>query len=236
MTDAADRERHRLVEEYERRRRELPADLYAPWNRAEQFMRHGRSRLAARLLHEANVFPHGDFCCLEVGFGGGGWLTDLLAWGAAEGNLHGVEIDPTRLEATQNRLPAAHLLLADATDLPYPEARFDLVIASTVFTSILDNEVRRRVAGEIQRVLKPGGALLWYDFAVDNPRNPNVRGVPRREVLGLFPSLQGSIRRVTLAAPLVRLVAPRAWWLAELLEALPFLRTHLVAVLVKRNA
>lgn len=233
MTDATGRERERMLAEYERRRRELPADRYAPWNPAEQFMRHGRGRLAARLLHDASVFPGAASQCLEVGFGGGGWLPELLGWGASEQNLHGVEIDPTRLDATRRRLPKARLIQADAADLPYPGKRFDLVVVSTVFTSILDDEVRRRVAGEIQRVLRPGGALLWYDFAVDNPRNRNVRGVPKKELLGLFPELTGTVRRVTLAAPLVRLVAPRSWWLAELLESLPFLRTHLVAVLRK---
>ena len=231
MSDAAERERVRLVEEYERRRRDLPSDLYAPWNPAEQFMRHGRQRLAARLLHEAGVFPGATSQCLEIGFGGGGWLPELLAWGASEETLHGVEIDTTRLAATRKRLPAAHLIEADAADLPYDSESFDLVVVSTVFTSILDDEVRRDVAQEIQRVLRPGGALLWYDFAVDNPRNPNVRGVPKKELLSLFPELRGAVRRVTLAAPLVRLVAPRSWWLAELLEALPLLRTHLVAVL-----
>jgi hypothetical protein len=105
------------------------------------------------------------------------------------------------------------------------------LIASTLFTSILDPEVRRRVAGEIVRVLAPGGALLWYDFAVNNPANPNVRRVTRRELARLFPSLSGPIRSVTLLPILARAVAPRCWTIATLLEAIPFLRTHLVAVL-----
>lgn len=233
MSDAAQRERERLRAEYERRRRELPADRYAPWNPAEQFMRQGRNRRAARLLHRAGVFPGPASTCLEIGFGGGGWLPELLAWGASEERLHGVEIDPVRLADTRARLPAAHLIEADAADLPYENARFDLVVASTVFTSILDDGVRRRVAAELERVLRPGGALLWYDFAVDNPRNRNVRGVPKKELRSLFPNLTGTVRRVTLAAPLVRLVAPLSWWLAELLQTVPFLRTHLLAVLLR---
>jgi hypothetical protein len=91
------------------------------------------------------------------------------------------------------------------------------------------------VAADITRVLAPGGALLWYDFAVNNPRNPNVRRVGRKELQGLFPELRGSIRSVTLAPPLVRLVAPKSWLLATALEAFPFLRTHLLAVLLKRS-
>ena len=30
--------------------------------------------------------------------------------------------------------------------------------------------------------LAPGGGVLWYDFTVNNPRNPDVRGVPMKRV------------------------------------------------------
>jgi hypothetical protein len=92
------------------------------------------------------------------------------------------------------------------------------------------------IAQEISRVLAPGGALLWYDFAVDNPRNANVRGVKKRDIRELFPELAGSIKSLTLAPPLARLVAPRSVMLAMMLQRVPFLRTHLMAVLVKHNA
>jgi hypothetical protein len=98
---------------------------------------------------------------------------------------------------------------------------------------VLDPEIRRRLASEIVRVLSPGGALLWYDFRFDNPRNRNVRGIGRRALRQLFPDLRGQIRSVTLAPPLTRLLTPSNHWLAVTLEALPFLRTHLLGVLVK---
>lgn len=130
-------------------------------------------------------------------------------------------------------MPAADLRTGDAVALPWEDTTFQLVVASTLFTSVLDNDVRRLIADEIVRVLVPGGALLWYDFAYDNPRNPNVRGIRRAEIKRLFPTLRGKIRTATLAPPLVRLIAPRSWTLATFLEAIPLLRTHLIAVLVK---
>jgi hypothetical protein len=90
------------------------------------------------------------------------------------------------------------------------------------------------VAGEITRVLAPGGALLWYDFAVNNPWNPHVRKVDRKGLRELFPELSGEIRSITLAPPIARFAAPKSWVLATMLEAIPFLRTHLIGVLVKR--
>jgi hypothetical protein len=104
-----------------------------------------------------------------------------------------------------------------------------------VLSSILDQKVRRLVASEAVRVIAPGGVLLWYDFAYNNLRNPNVRKVDRSELKRLFPQLAGEIRSVTLAPPLARLVAPRSWLLAALLENVPVLRTHLLAVLKKRS-
>ncbi len=89
------------------------------------------------------------------------------------------------------------------------------------------------VADEITRVLAPGGALLWYDCSVNNPRNANIRKVGRKHLIQLFPKLSGKIKTVTLAPPLARFVAPRNWTLATLLGSLPLLRTHLLAVLVK---
>ena len=108
-----------------------------------------------------------------------------------------------------------------------------LVIASTVFTSILDDTMRAAVAREVVRMLRPGGALLWYDFAWNNPQNKNVRGISRRALHALFPTLHGDVRALTLAPPIARLVAPRSWALATALEAIPLLRTHLIALLLK---
>ncbi len=170
---------------------------------------------------------------MEIGFGYLGWLAHLIHWGVPEKNLHGIEIYAPRAERAHEILPVADLRTGDASSLPWEDGAFQLVVASTVFTSILSVEVRHKVAAEISRVLAPGGALLWYDFAVNNPRNRNVRKVDRRELTQLFPGLRGEIRSITLAPPLARMVTPRSIALATLLEAIPWLRTHLIAVLVK---
>jgi ubiquinone/menaquinone biosynthesis C-methylase UbiE len=170
---------------------------------------------------------------LEVGFGSQGWLGDLITWDVRENDLHGIELDSSRAKHAKEILPNADLRVGDATDLPWNDNSFRLVITSTVFTSILDSSVRELLASEITRVIAPGGALLWYDFAVNNPQNPNVRGVGRKELLRLFPRLGGRVKRVTLAPPLARLLVPRCFTLASLLECLPAFRTHLIAVLVK---
>ena len=236
VSDRADMvaaERERIQLEYQRRAREINPDLYAAWQPASRFMIESRNRAGAEMLHRLGVFPQAGDECLEVGFGNVGWLTELIGWGVSESNLHGIELNPGRANRARQILPVADLRIGDAVELPWEDRRFQLVVASTLFTSVLDNEVRRLIADEIVRVLAPGGALLWYDFAYNNPRNPNVRGIGRAEIKKLFPELAGKIRTVTLAPPLTRLIAPRWWTLASFLEAIPPLRTHLIAVLVK---
>jgi SAM-dependent methyltransferase len=228
-------ERTRIQCEYHRREREISPDRYATWQPASRFMVQRRSSLAAAMLRRLDVFPQPDDQCLEVGFGNIGWLNELIEWGVNESKLHGIELDPGRASKARKILPAADLRIGDAVELPWEDGTFRLVIASTLFTSVLDDAVRRLIADEIVRVLQPGGALLWYDFAYNNPRNPNVRGIGRTEIKKLFPALRGKIRRVTLAPPLTRLIAPRSWVLANVLEAVPLLRTHLLAVLIKEN-
>ena len=75
--------------------------------------------------------------------------------------------------------------------------------------------------------------MLWYDFTVNNPRNPDVRGVPLARVRELFPHGHITTRRVTLAPPISRLVCrvhPAAY---GLFNALPWLRTHVLCWIAK---
>ena len=185
------------------------------------------------MLRSAGVFPQPGESCLEIGFGTGGWFNQLREWEIAETDLHGIELSEIRAARAQAEWPNADLRVGDAVELPWSPHSFRLVIASTLFTSILADGVRQLIAKEIERVLAPGGALLWYDFAYNNPRNPHVRGVKRDEVKRLFPNLKGEIKRITLAPPLARAIVPRALPLAKFLEAVPLLRTHLMAVLVR---
>ena len=79
------------------------------------------------------------------------------------------------------------------------------------------------------RWLRPGGAVLWYDFTVDNPRNRDVRGVPLSRLRALFPQGQLRHRRVTLAPPLARALVRVHPALYRPVNAVPWLRTHLLA-------
>lgn len=196
-------------------------------------MRAGRERTACQMLRAARVFPVAGDRCLEVGYGRLGWLGTLISWGLREPDLAGIELDETRAQVAQRALPGADLRVGDGSALPWSRGAFQLVVCSTVFTSILDSQMRQQIAEEITRVLAPGGAMLWYDFRVNNPKNNNVKKVGKSELFRLFPELKGAAKFVTLAPPLTRVLAPRSWALASVLESIAPLRTHLLGVLLK---
>jgi hypothetical protein len=90
------------------------------------------------------------------------------------------------------------------------------------------------VAGEMIRVLKEDGIIIWYDYYTNNPWNPDVRGVKKREIHQLFPGCRVDLQKITLAPPLARALAPRSWLACSLLEKIPWLRTHYLGVIRKR--
>jgi SAM-dependent methyltransferase len=193
-----------------------------------------RQRALLRLLARVGIDDPAPLRLLEVGCGSGGNLLELLRIGFVPANLCGIELLPERFAQARAVLPAAlPLIEGDALAAAVPPASFDIVFVSTVFSSLLDEAFQHRLADAMWRWTKPGGAVLWYDFTFDNPRNPDVRGVPLARVRALFPHGRVQARRVTLAPPLARAVCRVHPSLYTLLNALPLLRAHLLAWVAK---
>lgn len=171
---------------------------------------------------------------LEVGCGTGSNLVECVLMGFTPADLMGIELLPQRHALARERLPAAlRLLQGDATAAGIEAASFDIVLQSTVFSSLLDDAFQQRLADTMWAAVKPGGGVLWYDFTVDNPRNRDVRGVPVRRVRALFPQGRVQVRRITLAPPLARAATRLHPALYTLFNALPLLRTHVLCWIAK---
>ena len=193
-----------------------------------------RQRALVALLRRVGRTDFGDIAVLEVGSGSGGNLLELLWLGFSADRLSGIELLPERHAAARARLPAAlTLTCGDATEAAVPPASVDIAYASTVFSSLLDDDFQQRLASAMWRAVKPGGGVLWYDFTVDNPRNADVRGVPVARLRALFPQARLHVERVTLAPPIARAVTRLHPALYTLCNALPPLRTHVLAWLGK---
>jgi SAM-dependent methyltransferase len=214
--------------------RRSTGDRYARSNPAHAFMIQERERAVLSLLGRAGFLPLAGRSLLDVGCGGGQWLQDLVRWGAEPARLHGLDLLGDRIaRARQVAGPVVWLVQGSGGALPFGPDAFDLALQATVFSSILDPGVRRQVAAELARVLRPGGAVLWYDLRANNPGNPEVRRVSREEIAALFPGWRITLERATLAPPLTRALAGRATATARLLAAVPWLRTHYLGLLRK---
>lgn len=171
---------------------------------------------------------------LEVGCGTGGNLLELLRVGFIPHNLRGIELLPDRFRQARNSLPSAlELLEGDASQTNIADESQDIVLVSTVFSSLLDDQFQHQLAATLWRWVKPGGAVLWYDFTFNNPHNPDVRGVPLQRIRKLFPQAMINAQRVTLAPPIARYVAPIHPVLYTLLNSIPWLRTHILCWIAK---
>src|SRR5207302_6211982 len=86
---------------------------------------------------------------LEIGCGSGHWLRELVQWGADPNDVVGVDLLRPRLhEAQQLCAAGVRVYCGDGGALAFRSGSFDLVLQVTTFTSILDGDLRQRVASE----------------------------------------------------------------------------------------
>jgi len=233
QTDA-DREADQVAARYARRE---TSDRYRASNADVWLTLQERQRAMLRLLARKGLRDFGALDVVEVGCGSGGNLLELLRLGFDPARLVGIELLAGRYAGARRNLPEAlRLHQADASTVDLEPASQDIVYVSTVFSSLLDPGFQERLAGVMWRWVRPGGGVLWYDFTVDNPRNPDVRGVPLRRVRSLFPSGAIEAFRITLAPPLARAVVRLHPSLYTVFSAFPPLRTHVLAWIGKPEA
>lgn len=226
------------LREIERRyaaRQHLRSDLYAVTNSENLSAQFQLERAIVDLLKAAPLTDFANLRVLEIGCGNGSNLLRLVRWGFRPANLVANELLPDRVSSARANLPAAiEVISGDARDIP-GEAAFDIVYQSTVLSSLLDDDFQQDIAATMWRLVRPGGAVLSYDFAYNNPRNADVRGVPVRRLRELFPSGEFRVRKVTLAPPIARRLGRKKVGYA-ILNGFPFLRTHRAVLIVKPKA
>jgi ubiquinone/menaquinone biosynthesis C-methylase UbiE len=207
---------------------------YSYFSMGNLFIVQERERRLLALLKRNNLAPLQTKKILEVGCGTGYWLREFIKWGARPENITGLDLLADRVAEARYLCPeGVSIVYGNAAALAFPDATFDLVVQSTVFTSVLDTSMKQQMASEMLRVVKDGGFLLWYDYHVNNPWNPDVRGIKRREISQLFSGCRITLQRLTLIPPLVRLLAPYSWLACYVLGKMPWLCTHYLGLISK---
>jgi SAM-dependent methyltransferase len=168
---------------------------------------------------------------LDVGCSTGLSLALLAVYGADASRLHGVDIDADRVARGRHQFPSLDLRVTNGHELEFEDASFDVVQQITMLSSVHSEALRRRLGGEMLRVLRPGGLLLSYDAtpvgllprmvnrALARRRRPVVSPdegvrltpiVPLRaaDLSTIFPGARAvEVRRLTPYRPLVERVA-----------------------------
>jgi ubiquinone/menaquinone biosynthesis C-methylase UbiE len=123
-------------------------------------------RMNSELLGDA-IRATGASCCLDVGCGFGGTLSDLNE-ACRQLHLTGVNIDHRQIRRAQREVQTRarkgnriSLLTADGCALPFRDECFDLVLS---IEAISHFHSRRSFFVEARRVLKPQGRLVLSDF------------------------------------------------------------------------
>src|SRR2546427_10107540 len=163
------------------------------------FMQERERRLLTILRQHGFTFLD-TYKILEIGCGTGYWLREFIKWGARPENITGVDLLSDRVTEAKKLCPeAVQIHCGSAVQLAFPSDTFDLVLQSTVFTSVLDSGMQQQMASEMLRVVKRDGLILWYDFYVNNPWTADVRGVKRQEISKLFLGCFIKLQQITLA-------------------------------------
>lgn len=126
----------------------------------------GKLRVCDRLLSSLRWTGHEHV--LDVGCGRGLALIGAakrLTTGKAVGVDAGNQQDATAANVLAERMQhRVRLRTADARDLPFPSASFDIVISMNSIHNIKDAVERTTALEEMLRVLKPGGQLAIFDI------------------------------------------------------------------------
>jgi len=143
--------------------------------------RRGKFEVWSEILDELDL--RGDEHVLDIGCGRGAVLL-LAAQRVPNGRAVGADIWLSRdqsgnsrasternalLEGVSDRVELVH---ADARDLSFDAATFDLVVSSLVFHNIAGDDGRDRALRQAVRVLRPGGRLRIVDFLPDRYIEP----------------------------------------------------------------
>jgi len=228
----------RIKKAYDKRVVMQKYKFYSYFNKANLCIIHQREKALLEVIKKFNFSDLSNKKILDVGCGKGDMLRNFIQYGARPENLYGLDLVEDRIEQAKALSPNIDFRCANAENLPYPDKSFDIVMQFVVFTSIFDSQMKKNIGKEMLRVLKPNGIIIWYDFYYNNPWNPDVRGIKKREIYQIFPDCKIYLKRITVgiavAVPIIRVIASYSYFLCCLLESIKILNTHYLGVIKKK--
>jgi|SRR3989344_2466208 len=198
------------------------SDYSGIWSKDNQANKYLIEKLKEKFL---SIMPNKlkDKNILDVGCGNG-WLLDLFySKGANKENLYGVDLN--------KKINKFKFKIAEASNLPFKSNFFDIITASTLFSSVLNSEHRKLIAEEILRVLKKQGIIIVYDIRFNNPFNKRVTRIDKKEIKRLFGNKKFKFIKTTLNPIILRKVYKILPISIKFLEKLSFLKSHYLTII-----
>lgn len=159
-------------------------NVYHPRHAMGRLFRAHHTALLTDALNELAIDLQ-DKRVLDVGCGHGHFLRQLIELGADPERLVGIDLSADRIAAARRTHGVITWLHTnEGTKLPFDDHIFDVVAQSVVFSSIVDDAVRRALALEMTRVLAPGGYVFWRDLK--RKQSPKLDGFSLDAVQSLF--------------------------------------------------
>jgi ubiquinone/menaquinone biosynthesis C-methylase UbiE len=134
----------------------------------------GRVDDAGLREHRRTLLAGAQGRVLEIGAGTG---TNLALYGASVTGLVAAEPEPQMAVRLERKAAAAgrsvEVVRAPAEDLPFEDGSFDTAVSTLVLCGVPD---QGRALGEIRRVLRPGGRLLFLEHVRgDDPKTARMQ-------------------------------------------------------------
>ena len=129
--------------------------------------------------------------------------------------------------------PLVKLVKTDGVSIPFPAERFDLITQLVCFSNIPAVALRKHTAKEMDRVLKKGGYIFWWDLpSATAPSDPGASIEPHdyfdwpmsRRDTGLYPKrgeMLHRLRGVRFVRPFVDRFGSPATCMAALIGPKP---------------
>ena len=226
-------EEERIRKSYERRKN-ISSELYDVLTPDVYLRKQELERAIIKWLKWKRYNDRSNKKLLEIGCGSGFNLIKMIELGFEPSNIVGNELISERASHAKKILPKdVKIIEGNALNLTLSSDSFDIVFQSTVFSSVLEHEVRKRLANKIWEIAKCGGGILWYDFLYNNPKNKDVKGISLKEIRALFPDGKIKKWRTTLAPPISRFVTRIHPNLYHVFSYISFFRTHVLCWIEK---
>lgn len=221
-------ESQRLEEAYEER----DGGLYTYFDEGHLYLvqQQDREMLCTLRTLGINAAKLARMRIFEVGCGTGDLLRNFVRWGADPRLCVGADLRASAIKRGKMISPNIRMFHADCSDTTENSAFYDLVLQNIVFSSVLRDDFRQSLAREMIRITRPGGIIIWCDLRYNNPRNPNVRAVGKRELIKLFDGCKLDVcKPILLVPPIAKRLAPASRNLCDLLYIFRPLRGHYLA-------